>query len=74
MEDTLLKIINKVLENNGYSAVENISDDMHLKNDLGYDSLMLAELTVEIEEVYNVDIFKDTLVFTVSDIKNKLNG
>jgi acyl carrier protein len=55
----LLEILNKVLENNGYSKVLEITDDMDLKNDIGYDSFMLAELTVEIEEVYNIDIFKE---------------
>jgi acyl carrier protein len=65
----LLEILNKVLENNGYSKVLEITDDMDLKNDIGYDSFMLAELTVEIEEVYNIDIFKDSLVFTIGDIK-----
>jgi len=70
----LLEIINKVLESNGYSKVSEITDDMYLKNDIGYDSFMLAELTVEIEEVYNIDIFKDSLVFTIGDIKKKLNA
>lgn len=70
----LLEIINKVLENNGYSKVSEITDNMNLKNDIGYDSFMLAELTVEIEEVYNIDIFKDSLVFTIGDIKKKLNA
>jgi acyl carrier protein len=70
----LLEIVNKVLENNGYSKVLEITDDMNLKNDIGYDSFMLAELTVEIEEVYNIDIFKDSLVFTIGDIKKKLNA
>ena len=56
----LLEIVNKVLENNGYSKVLEITDNMNLKNDIGYDSFMLAELTVEIEEVYNIDIFKST--------------
>jgi acyl carrier protein len=70
----LLEIINKVLESNGYSKVSEITDDMNLKNDIGYDSFMLAELTVEIEEAYNIDIFKDSLVFTIGDIKKKLNA
>jgi acyl carrier protein len=70
----LLEIINKVLGSNGCDTMVDISDDMNLKNDIGFDSFMLAELTVEIEEVYNIDIFKDTLVFTVGDIKKKLNG
>jgi acyl carrier protein len=70
----LLEIINKVLDGNGYNTITQISDDMNLKNDIGFDSFMLAELTVEIEEVYDIDIFKNSLVFTIGDIKNKLNG
>lgn len=70
----LLEVINKVLENNGYQTISELNDDMNLKNDIGFDSFMLAELTVEIEEACNVDIFKDSLVFTVGDIKKKLNG
>lgn len=70
----LLEIINKVLENNGYQIINELNDDMNLKNDIGFDSFMLAELTVEIEEASNIDIFKDSLVFTVGDIKKKLNG
>ncbi len=70
----LIEIINKVLDSNGYTPIESMQDDMDLKNDIGFDSFMLAELTVEIEEVYNIDIFKDSLVFTVGDIKRKLNA
>lgn len=70
----LLQIINNVLENNGYQTISEFNDDMNLKNDIGFDSFMLAELTVEIEEAFNIDIFKDSLVFTVGDIKKKLNG
>lgn len=70
----LLQIINNVLENNGYQTISELNDDMNLKNDIGFDSFMLAELTVEIEEAFNIDIFKDSLVFTVGDIKKKLNG
>jgi acyl carrier protein len=70
----LIEIINKVLDSNGYTPIDSMQDDMDLKNDVGFDSFMLAELTVEIEEVYNIDIFKDSLVFTIGDIKRKLNA
>ena len=57
-----------------YANFDIANNDTELKNDIGYDSFMLAELTVEIEEVYNIDIFKDSLVFTIGDIKKKLNA
>jgi hypothetical protein len=34
---------------------------------------MLAELTVEIESEYEVDIFDDGLITQISEIKKKLN-
>ena len=72
--NNLLEIINRVLDSNDKDVIDNISDSINLKNDLGFDSFMLAELTVEIEEETGIDIFKDEMVFTISDILKKLNG
>jgi len=47
---------------------------MHLRNDIGFDSLDLAELTVRIEAEYDIDIFEDGIVNTVSEILEKLNS
>lgn len=69
----LLQIINLVLESNDMDTVENIEDSMDLKNSLGFDSFMLAELTVEIEEETGVDIFSGGFVKTVGDIRKKIN-
>lgn len=73
MKRNLLQIINEVLESNGLDVVENINDVDSLRDDLGFDSLMLAELTVEIESEYEVDIFDDGLITQISEIKKKLN-
>ena len=70
----LIKVINSVLENNGISPVENINDLDNLKDDLSFDSFMLAELTVEIEELTGIDIFANDVVFTVGQIRKILNG
>jgi acyl carrier protein len=70
----LLEVINNVLESNSMDSVENINDSMNLKDDLGLDSFMLAELTVEIEDETGVDIFADGVVNTIGDIRKKLNG
>ena len=45
---------------------------MHLRNDIGFDSLDLAELTVRIEAEYDIDIFEEGIVNTVGEILNKL--
>jgi acyl carrier protein len=70
----LIDVINSVLENNGISPVEYINDSDNLKDDLSFDSFMLAELTVEIEEHTGVDIFANDMVSTVGQIKKILNG
>lgn len=70
----LYEIINEVLEDNDLDTFETFEDSMNLKNDLGMDSFNLAELTVAVEDEFGVDIFKNDMVFTIGDIKNKLNG
>ena len=71
--EKLIKIINVVLENRGRKCTENITESSHLRNDLGFDSLDLAELTVRIEAEFDVDIFEDGVVVIVGDILEKLN-
>lgn len=72
--NNLLEIINRVLNSNDMDIVQSIDNSINLKNDLGFDSFMLAELTVEIEEETGIDIFDDSIVNTIGDIKQKLNG
>lgn len=47
---------------------------MHLRNDIGFDSLDLAELTVRIEAECDIDIFEDGIVNTVGEILEKLES
>lgn len=68
----LLEIINIVLENKGRSKVEIIKPEQDLRNDIGLDSLDLAELTVRIEVEFDIDIFEDGLVRTIGEIQSKL--
>ena len=70
--EKLLEIINTVLRNRSRDLVQTIDHATHLRNDLGMDSLDLAELTVRIEAQYDVDIFSDGIVFTIGDIMKKL--
>ena len=70
----LIKVINSVLENNGLPLVNSINESDNLKNDLSFDSFMLAELTVEIEELTGIDIFENDIVTTIGEIKKVLNG
>lgn len=74
MEKKILEIMNTVLDNRAKKKLTTLSPEMHLRNDIGFDSLDLAELTVRIEAEYDIDIFEDGIVNTVSEILGKLNS
>jgi len=74
MEEKILEIMNTVLDNRTKKKLAALSPEMHLRNDIGFDSLDLAELTVRIEAEYDIDIFEDGIVNTVSEILGKLNS
>ncbi len=68
MEQHIFKIINTVLDNRNKERIKAINPSMHLRNDIGFDSLDLAELTVRIEAEYNIDVFEEKIVNTVGEI------
>jgi acyl carrier protein len=73
MEAKVIEIILLVLNNNQMHISKKINRSMSLIDDLGFDSLMLAELTVHIEEKFDVDIFETGIVNTVEEILKKLS-
>jgi len=74
MHEKVLKIINTVLENRTKEKLTSITPEMHLRNEIGFDSLDLAELTVRIEAEFDIDIFEDGIVSTVGEIFEKLES
>jgi acyl carrier protein len=72
MNEKLLKIINSIKKNKQDKPVESLTEEMRLREDLNLDSFDLAELTVKIEDEFDIDIFEDGLVLTVGEILNKL--
>lgn len=72
MESNLLLIINNVLKNRGKNTIDVITAETHLRNDIGFDSLDLAELTVRIEAEYDTDIFENGIVNTIGEILQKI--
>lgn len=72
MKEKILEIMNTVLNNRAKESLTSITPEMHLRNDIGFDSLDLAELTVRIESEYDMDIFEDGIVSTVGEILEKL--
>lgn len=74
MENRIKEIILSILKESGnYKEGIAIEPSSHLRDDLGMDSFNLAELTVHIEEEFDVDIFEDGIVNTVAEIYAKLN-
>lgn len=72
MENKLLEIINIVMENKDIPLINSINLNDDLRNDLGFDSFDLAELTVRIEDEFEVDIFSNGLINTVGQIVEQL--
>ena len=72
MRETILIIINEIRQAKGLVVLDSIVEDQTLRNDLELTSFDLAELTVKIEDEYDIDIFEDGLVNTVGEIFAKL--
>ena len=73
MKKTLFDIITDLQVDNGWEPSKVINDNDDLINDLGFDSLDLATLTVIIEEEYGVDIFEHKIIRKVYEIKELIN-
>ena len=73
MKEKVIEIIKNILtENDIEISVEEINDSTILTDDLGLDSFNLAQLTVEIESEFGVDIFENGLISTVGEIFEQL--
>lgn len=68
----LLILINLILKNKGKDEIASINGSTSLRNDIGFDSLDLAEFTVRVEEKYGMDVFEDGLVDTIDAVVKKI--
>lgn len=73
MKRKLIEIINQLQEENNIQPTKELNDSDDLVKDLGFDSMILAELTVIIEEEYGIDIFEKKIIRKVSEIKEQIN-
>lgn len=76
MEDKqILDIIYKTIKS--IKNVDNISLSMKFKEDLGFDSVDMLELVLNMEKEFNISFFDPFIVITVEDllsfIKTKIN-
>ena len=70
LENKVKNIITDLIEDNDLESIdiENISSSTHLVDDLGLDSLNLAQLTVMIESEFGVDIFEKRIIRSFGEI------
>lgn len=68
----LYETINSVLAGREMPRVDGITEGMKLREDLGFDSIALAELTVRLEDEFGVDVFESGIVESVGEILAKL--
>ena len=71
-EQSILTIINSIRVAKGENPMMVLKEENRLREDLGLTSFDLAELTVNIEDEYGIDIFEDGLVNTIGEIYAKL--
>lgn len=72
MKEKVLEIINLIREGKKLPKVMALDELTRLREDLEFTSFDLAELTVRIEDEFDIDIFEDGLVRTVGEIYDKL--
>lgn len=72
MKEKVVEILKGIVLAKGKEIDFEINSKTKLREDLGLTSFDLAELTVKIEDEYDVDIFEDGLVSTVGEIFAKL--
>ncbi len=74
MEKKVIDILNGIVLAKGNKIDFDINSDTKLREDLNLTSFDLAELTVKIEDEFDIDIFEDGLVSTVGEIFAKLQA
>ena len=73
MKQKVIEIIKIILKENDIELfIEEINESTKLMDDLALDSFNLAQLTVEIESEFGIDIFENGVISTVGDIFNQL--
>ena len=73
MLNEIKNMINDILLSESRPLIDDLKPNLSLRDDIGLDSLDLARLTVQIEDKYGVDIFKDEIVDKVEQIIQKIN-
>ena len=62
VDQELLIFVNRVRRHKNQTEIPLLNGNPLLRDDLGFDSLDLAELTVRIEERFGIDVFEEGVV------------
>lgn len=74
MKEKVLEIINQIRVAKELAPVTELHNEDNLRDDLGLTSFDLAELTVKLEDEFDIDIFEDGLVNTIGEVYSKLGA
>lgn len=74
MEEKVLAIVNEIRYAKGLTPKTELKPEYDLRNDLEFTSFDLAELTVKVEDEFDVDIFEEGIITNVGEIYEKLNN
>ena len=74
MKSKILEIINEIRAAKELAPVAELHNEDNLRDDLGLTSFDLAELTVKLEDEFDIDTFEDGLVNTIGEIYSKLEA
>ena len=69
IKERIIKCISNVAD---VEIKKNIIEGYNLSEDLGFDSISIINLIVELEDEFDIDIFEDGLVSTVGEVYAKL--
>lgn len=73
IKESLLEVVNTVRSNKGVPALSALHPAMRLREDLGFDSLDLAELTARIDHRFHVDVFAEGIVTRVGELQRLID-
>jgi len=72
MESKVLEIVNYIRTAKNLKPLAKLTDSDRLREDIGFTSFDLAELTVRVEDEFDIDIFEDGLITTIGEVYAKL--
>ncbi|MDP4173531.1 MAG: phosphopantetheine-binding protein [Bacteroidota bacterium] len=74
METKIIDILNSILLSKNKEIITDLEEKVSLRNDLGFDSLDLATLSVRIEDEFGIDIFEEKIIDKISELLTILHN